>query len=106
MNRENAKAWLTRATAATSEPPLSSTELDALLDRATGGAALISFRQLDSAAAMGWAWKSDATAEYHTEGEQRIHEHCVERQKFYARRAAGAPAKASTPDPDSVKALL
>lgn len=106
MNRDDAKIWLAKNVAASSEPPIGSEDLERLLDEAAGaGATSFTMRQLNQAAAAGWGERVSATAEYHGK-EREIHEHAVERQRFYSRRASGGGALATTVEPDSVKALL
>jgi hypothetical protein len=105
MNREGAKAWLDRAVASTSEPPLSSDDLELLLDTFAPGASDYNLKTLNRCAAEGWDWKASAAAEGHGK-ESDIYEHCVERRSHYSRRASGGGAVAKQADPDSVKALL
>jgi len=108
VNRAAAKAWLSRETAATSEPRLGSEDLDALLDEAAGvsaGAeAEFTLPMLNRAASRGWVWKANAAAEYHGR-ESEIYQHCVERERHYRARATGGGAVARSADPVSVEAL-
>jgi hypothetical protein len=105
MNRESAKTWLGRGTAATSEPALSSEDLNALLDLVSSGATVFDMRMLYRAAAEGWDWKANEASEYHG-SESEIYKHCVERRKAYTARASGGGAVVKSADPASVKELL
>jgi hypothetical protein len=110
MNREAAKVWLGRETAAEAEPRLSPEDVAALLDYVAGeGSDSFSLAQLDRAAAKGWSWKTNAAAENHGR-ESEIYEHCVEREKHYATRssagAGGIGAVVKAADTCAVKELL
>lgn len=105
MNRESALTWLGRAMAATSEPYLSLSDLEALLELVSNGATVFDMRMLNRAAAEGWDWKANAASEYHGR-ESDIYKHCVERRKAYTGRAGGGGAVVKGSDPSSVRELL
>jgi hypothetical protein len=108
MNRTDAKVWLTRETAASCAPVISSDELDLLLNevsRTKDGAEYFDRRALYQAVGRGWGWKASASAEYYGI-ESDIHRHCVERQKFYSTRAASGGSVAKIADTDAVRNLL
>jgi hypothetical protein len=108
MTREDAKVWLGRETAATSEPSLGSPDLDLLLDtfsQTKDGVEFFDLASLNRAAAEGWGWKASASAEYSGK-EAQIHDHAVSRQKYYAARAAGGGAVRKPCVSKTVKSLL
>lgn len=104
MNRTAAEAWLKRATAWDSEPQLSQSDIDLLLDQFGGTS--FSLRSLNAAAAEGWGWKANASSETYLSGEDKIYEHCKERQRYFASRASAGGSVVTAADTDAVKSLI
>jgi hypothetical protein len=106
MNRETAKALLSKKVAASSEPTLGSEDLDLLLDT-FGGEDSDSFdvETVERAAVEGLDWKLAAAAETYGR-ESDIYEHLKEERRRLVSKTAGGGAVVRAADTAAVKALL